>query len=544
MPTLISSPSDELRSAISAVRDEGVETDREAELLWILRNQLGLSAAESYENVFPSGQLPTVGGTKLDALAVTIEREVVAVTYVLMRDSVADMLRSVKALSEALDIDQSEEKLAETQASLRKLLSGALRAPHTERVRRVICVVATSTTRAQINKIKSAGPDGCVMEVLDLAFLTSIAHAESTRERPQNVIRIATSNDEWLHLNVGDTRGLVIPVRATDVAQWGGIEDRTLFDLNVRFGLGMNRVRHSLDKALTGQGAPSEFIAYHNGITGVCDRFEITDDEVAIYGLSVVNGAQTVVAIDANRDVISEDIRILLKIVEAAPSSELAQNIAIRSNTQNPVTSRNLQALDASQVRLTQELAGLGYQFVVRPGEPVPVPDRAIQNDDAAQLLCSMYLRKPALAVKRQVLFEPLNYEQLFPEDLDPAKVVFAFQTRRVVDGLRSEAPPEYQRAWALTALTLFYMTSEALRSDPEFAPIVDNPTDAVRDDAILRARLTPVARAAISVLFKRADRTTDEPDDFKVAFKHTRTLTDLGASAATAWRSERQVGQ
>ncbi len=337
---------------------------------------------------------------------------------------------------------------------------------------------------------------------------------------------------------------MVLPVHASAIADWDGVEDRTLFDLNVRYGLGMNRVRRSLDKALTEPSQANEFIAYHNGITGVCDRFETTNNEVIIYGLSVVNGAQTVVAIAANADALSEDVQILLKIVEAPPASSLAQNIAIRSNTQNPVTSRNLQALDASQVRLKRELAHLNYQYVVRPGETISNAERAIENDSVAQLLCSMYLRKPALAVKRQVLFEQSNYEQLFPEDLDPAKIVLAFQTRKVIDSLRDRAPEVYRRAWALTALTLFFMTAEALRADPDWAELIEWPSAVVRDDVALRARIAPVAEAALGVLHERAERDAEEPDNFKVAFKHSRTLTELGALAAKAWRAKRRASK
>jgi hypothetical protein len=541
LPDHISPQETALRNAISRVREEGVESDREALLLWLVRNQLGLGAAESYENVFPEHST-TVGD--LDGFAVSEERGVVALNYVLLRKSAEEMRLAAAALGAHLRSDADEDNLIYSQPRLRKLVGNALREAHGERVRRVVCVVDTTLQRPQKNKVRSAAPEGVVTEVFDHAFLASIAFAEGSSARPDTVTRISNPGEERLPLRLGDSRGLVLPVDATAIATWDGIEDGTLFDLNVRFGLGMNRVRRSLDVALTDEDVADQFIAFHNGITGVCDSFEEHDDEVIVRGMSIVNGAQTVVAVAANADHLAKGIQILLKIVEAASSSTLAQNIAIRSNTQNPVTSRSLQALDKTQVRLKKQLAEFGYQYVIRPGEDVPNPERAIENDTVAQLLCSMYLRKPSLAVKRQALFEQPTYEQLFHEGLDPAKVAFAFQTRRVVDTLRSEAPEIYRRAWALTGLTLFFMTSEALRSDPDWNDAFENPSRMVRDDAALRTRLLPVAEAALSVLEERADRDAEEPDDFKVSFKQARTLSDLGALASKAWRVRKRAGE
>ncbi len=52
---------------------------------------------------------------------------------------------------------------------------------------------------------------------------------------------------------------------------------------------------------------------------------------------------------------------------------------------------------------------------------------------------------------------------------------------------------------------------------------------------------MDPFIVAAISVLKERAAKygASEQADDFKVAFKQTRTLTDLGLKAAQQYRRE-----
>jgi hypothetical protein len=258
--------------------------------------------------------------------------------------------------------------------------------------------------KAARKRIQALAEDIAEVDVIDRTFMEALAEADMspTAAMPQIVVDIEPHSVVDLEMPDG---AIVTPVAAEQIARWAGIEDRTLFDLNVRYGLGLNRVRRSLDTALRDPESAENFIAYHNGITAVCSDFTLNGRDLVIDGLSVVNGAQTVVAIHANADSLAPGLRVLFKLVRAAPDSSLANNIAVRSNTQNPVTSRNLRALDDVQARLQRDLKELGYVYTRRPSSQVPA-GRVIRNDDVAQLLCSIYVRKPSQAVKRQVLFE------------------------------------------------------------------------------------------------------------------------------------------
>lgn len=532
-----------LEAMLTKIQDEGVESQREQLLLWVLRNQYEISPEDSYEFVLePMDLFP---GTPVDAAFVSDRRDVLSPVYVLLDGQQASLKARVRALSMALaEEDAPEVRLTRTSARLRSIFGPAV-SKETREIHRIILAVCTE----QLTPARTAGiRDTSAMSdievsVLDLSFLRALAEAESDPTSSMPGVRIQAASNSVLDLQIPSSRGIVLPITAREIALWPGIENRSLFDLNVRHALGFNRVRRSLDAALTDSAGADEFIAYHNGITAVCRSFTQDELGITVEGISVVNGAQTVVAIHSNRHSLPATARVLLKLIEADSSTELARNIAIRSNTQNPVTSRNLRALDAIQERLKTDAAKFGYAYLVRPDDKLPTSAKAIRNDDVAQLLCSIYVRKPALAVKRQVLFENPQYKEIFPESLDIARVILAHTTRQSVELQRDRVPQLYRKAWALTSLTLVFMASEAMRADPVMSKVLELPGDRIRNADLLRRDIEPYVIMACEVLSARYNSVTrfgemDESDDFKVAFKHTRTLNDLGLETARMSRS------
>jgi hypothetical protein len=527
-----------LKAALDAVADEGVGDDREQVLLWLMRNQYDISEAESYEFVLQPTQ-QRILGCAVDALLVDTRRDATTVVYFLFDSGASALRRRVTDLTRALSQRSAPERdVAAENPQLRAIVQPAIDGPQVDLLRIVVTVCAAPLSKTVRSNIVRASSESSVdVEVFDLLFLQALAAAESGEPIQIDDVRILATPEQVLDIQMKNGKGVVLAVTATDIAGWPGIADRTLFDLNVRFSLGINRVRRSLDRALTASSEAEEFIAFHNGITAVCTDFTIDESGLTVKNLSVVNGAQTVVAIHANALHLNKEIRLLLKLVQAKPNSDLSRNIAIRSNTQNPVTSRNLRALDAVQERLFHEVGELGFVYVVRPDQEAPTGSRVIQNDDVAQLICSIYVRKPALAVKRQVLFESPQYQEIFPNNLDPARVVFAQLVRQAVENQSDKVVRLYRSAWALTSLTLVYMTAEAMRVDASFSKVLHAPSASVKTPDQLRNQMLPFVLAACEALEDRRrsfeESEADEVDDFKVAFKQTRTLAELGAAAA-----------
>lgn len=522
-----------VQAVLQPIAEEGVDQQEHQLALWLIRDQFDVSAPESYEFV-ELGQR-VFEDVVLDGAFAVAYRDVVSPVYLVVGRQAAHLAARVERLVAALRAEEEPER----QLSLRNLrLRSALELARTREVelQRVVVVVCTADlTPAAKRKIKEAADGYAAVRVFDARLIVELARAEREPTRARPNVTIAAPATEVLDLPLASGRGLLVAIDAAAVAEWPGIEDRSLFDLNVRTSLGVNKVRRSLEASLTDSEAAGDFIAYHNGITAICTRFEVSDSSIDVEGLSVVNGAQTVSAIFANRDRLAHGIRLVLKLIEASSDSDLASLIAVRSNTQNPVTSRNLRALDDVQQRLRRELRSHGYAYLTRPADRPLSGEVVINNDDVAQLLCSMYVRRPAVAVKRQVLFDNANYRDVFPEDLPADRVIFAFETRQVVESLRDEVPTPFGRAWALTALTLFYMTAEALRSTRQGSQVLDDPSMLNRHE--YQSFVRPYALSALHALGAYAGGVSDDDDDFKVAFKQTRTLADLGNQAAKTHR-------
>jgi hypothetical protein len=116
------------------------------------------------------------------------------------------------------------------------------------------------------------------------------------------------------------------------------------------------------------------------------------------------------------------------------------------------------------------------------------------------------------------------------------------------VEAAKAAVPDTYQRAWALSSLALVFMTSEAMRSDKIFGSTLSHPAEEIRSVEQLRRDMIPFVNAACAVLHSRregyASSSADDFDDFKVAFKQTRTLHELGSRAAQEYRRISRAGR
>jgi AIPR protein len=351
-----------------------------------------------------------------------------------------------------------------------------------------------------------------------------------------------------LVIGAGTERVAVAPLPANELITWPGIRDRSLFDLNVRRALGKNRVQGELDGAIGRPNDHPNFLAYHNGLTVVCDRFQIAPpDKLRIEKPSVVNGAQSVIAFDRNAGRLTPDLRVFVKLVEVATRPNLAREVSRRSNTQNPVNPRMLMANSGPQLRLETEFAAEfpDIAYVTRPDAELRPPGRYINNDDAAQLLTAVFLQQPWLAVKRNVLFESENHASVFQRSHGASHVVLTDEIGLAIDRVQDSVPDYYRESWKLTRIVLVFLAAQVLRAgqDEGHHTLVEDPRSAFDSTATPRAlttdalgRLDDAAGLAVLVLQERSDA-KGKADDYKKVFKNETELKALGAAAANYYR-------
>lgn len=153
----------------------------------------------------------------------------------------------------------------------------------------------------------------------------------------------------------GDTSSLICTVSGRDLATAASVEPRdAIFDLNVRpfYGSG-GRVNKDILSTCSGDDA-SRFWFLNNGITMVCDKFDLVSDpdvaKVKVTNAQIVNGCQTTVSIREafEKNELKEEVKVLLRLY-STDNPNLVDRITLTTNNQNRITDRDLRANDPVQ---------------------------------------------------------------------------------------------------------------------------------------------------------------------------------------------------
>jgi len=167
-----------------------------------------------------------------------------------------------------------------------------------------------------------------------------------------------------------------------------GSLDPSLFHGNIRSFLGTRtsinreiaRTLFSRDRAL--------FECLNNGIKLVCERMLTAGGvhPVHLTNPQVVNGLQTAHVLHAFCETERQkgaEAYVLVHITETSDSG-LANKIALATNSQQRIGTRDLRANDPLQLKLERELGKRGYRYLRKQGETSKVP--AAQTIDALKL--------------------------------------------------------------------------------------------------------------------------------------------------------------
>src|SRR5262249_4845810 len=148
---------------------------------------------------------------------------------------------------------------------------------------------------------------------------------------------------------------------------------------NVRQSLGSNnKVNRAMRATIQGE-RPGDFFFYHNGLTALCDKAELSTDrrKLTVKGLSVVNGCQSLTTIYTASERVrapeAKDASILVRFYEI-PDRGLGDRISINTNSQSAVKPRDLRSNDKVMVGLKRAFEARypnGF-FTTKRGEQRP----------------------------------------------------------------------------------------------------------------------------------------------------------------------------
>ncbi len=356
----------------------------------------------------------------------------------------------------------------------------------------------------------------------------------------------------------------IAPVSALELVKMQGISNGELFAWNVRQSLRKTKVNDDIAKSIQTQEEHKFFPAFHNGVTVLCKRLNISKDLVTISGYAVVNGCQSLTGLNENKGKLSSDLRILTKFIQTPPDGKLAAKITDHTNNQNGIKHRDLQSNNLIQTRLQTEINGGGeFYYRIKRGEHLEWPtDKVIENDLSARILLAFDKREPWSCHQTYRLFDELHSPIFGRPEVNGNRIVVFYRIYQVMMSKLDLLDNQLFARYRLTHFFLLYLLRQALETDEVGREFCRNPlpfTNTRRNSDRVMKCVDKISQSIVRVLngeVKRRDADSKNPLDFKRELKsptpvraiestvitHYQVLTDSDAAVTFSkeWQNSR----
>jgi hypothetical protein len=210
-----------------------------------------------------------------------------------------------------------------------------------------------------------------------------------------------------------------------------------LFEANVRNFLSFRKpINKSIKKEIE-KAEKSNLWHFNNGLVAICEGFTKENGKIKANNLQIVNGGQTVRTI-ANVNYIDSSVGVNVKLISIDNSNELnadarksfMNELAINSNRQNPINSRDLKSNDLLQRELQKRFQLFDWFLHIKAGEEkiedwkskLKKRGNYVMNSTLVGYYVSFYLQKTNASAGRTALAfldsdegdDVINYESIF----------------------------------------------------------------------------------------------------------------------------------
>lgn len=307
----------------------------------------------------------------------------------------------------------------------------------------------------------------------------SVSHTRNKREKFTFDTSYVDPMEMTIGADGGDLRMFIFPAKALQLVHMTGIADGSLFRENVRFSLGNTGVNKSIRNSLSDKKNHPNFILGHNGIIVLCSSADTSEEgKLSIEDYSVVNGAQSLTSFFNEKSKLSDDLRVLVRVVEVQDES-LARRITENSNNQNAIKPRDLRSNHLLQRRLQEEMAQLegNFFFEIKRGEEAPNDSVVISNDEIGRALLAFDLGEPWSAHQIYKVFDE-KYNQIFGRpEVTAVRVIFMYRLLELVDNVLPDVASQPMASYKLTRYFLLYLLSRILRKNDASNRVVADPS-------------------------------------------------------------------
>ena len=283
-----------------------------------------------------------------------------------------------------------------------------------------------------------------------------------------------------------ETHTVIAPVLASELVALKGIEDQSLFSLNVRASLGNTKVNRDIVSSIKNKALHKLFPLFHNGVTVLAETVSSTDEQISIKNYFVVNGCQSLNALFRNMKELTSELRVLTKFIQVPADSKLSELITSYSNNQNGVKARDFKSNNPIQTRLQNEMVAKfkgRYTYEVKRGEPL-AQGEAISNENAGLYLIAFDLKEPWTTHRKYQVFDEKYVDIFGRPEVTSARIVFCHELFRQIHNRVDQLKNQLVGKYVLTQFFLLYVLRRVFDSESFGAKLIKEPEFFVNTEA------------------------------------------------------------
>lgn len=200
-----------------------------------------------------------------------------------------------------------------------------------------------------------------------------IKEAESMRPTVESGKIKIDETDNCLWYNDGEA--VIVNVSAFCIKELYGQHSLNLLSRNLRYHVAGSSVDRAIRDSI--KESPDEFWFKNNGLTIVCDSFDVDGPYVKLKNFSIVNGGQTTYNLYKSKELTKEnDFYLSCKIITIQGDTEdektkFSLKIAQATNSQKAIKQIDLKANSPEQVRFSKVMLSNGIFYQTKRGEVV-----------------------------------------------------------------------------------------------------------------------------------------------------------------------------
>lgn len=321
-----------------------------------------------------------------------------------------------------------------------------------------------------------------------------------------------------------------IPVR--ELVKMPGIPDTRLFAQNVRLSLGKTRVNKEIVQTIKTPKEHSRFLTFHNGLTIVANELRLRGRSITMNHYSVCNGCQSLLAFYENRNSLTDELEILVRIVRVNGNRSLSEVIAYRTNNQNPISLRDLRSNDDTQVQLKAEFDALfspDTTYMIKRGETAT--GNELSNEYAGQLMLAFFVGEPWSAHQKYRIFGE-DEKRIFRYGVNAYNVRLAQLMSQTIEQALNRIASERIRKYSLTKFVLMYFVGELVKHNADGKTLLNDPsaylstlkTTNPKENEII-TQFKDLAHLAVTELNFYIKEHGEEAYDYKSEFKSPKSV-------------------